>query len=207
MHDIDRSFMETDSEGFEFSNDEEWSGSEVFSEHEVEQLASELLSLSSEDELDHFLGNLIKRAGSAVGKLVKGPLGSQIGSMLKGLASKALPLAGAALGNMIVPGLGGMIGGKLASAAGSAFGLEVEGLSQEDQHFEIAKQFVRLAGDTTKNALAAPGKPPPLAAKDAMMLAAQRFAPGLLQMSAASPGRGNSGRWVRRGNKIVIYGV
>ena len=210
MHDIDRSFMEAESESFEFTGEAEGEG-EVFNEAEIEELASELLTVSNEGELDQFLGDLIKKAGQAVGKFVKGPVGKSIGGLLKGAAKNLLPMAGAALGNMVVPGLGGMIGGKLASAAGSAMGLELEGLSQEDQQFEVAKQFVRLAGDCAKTALAHPGKPPLLAARDGMMKAAQRFAPGLLgeagpQASMATAG-GQSGRWIRRGNRIVLYGV
>jgi hypothetical protein len=209
MHDIDRSFMETEDENFEFSNEDEGAyEGEVLGEGEVEQLASELLSLSSEEELDHFLGGLIKKVGGALGKVVKSPIGRQLGGMLKGLAKQALPMAGSALGNMIVPGLGGAIGGKLASQAGSMFGLEVEGLSQEDQQFEVAKQFVRLAGDAVKTAVAAPEKPAAVAVRDGMVSAAQKFAPGLLAGAVGSMGGGqSSGRWVRRGNKIVIYGV
>jgi hypothetical protein len=210
MHDIDRSFMESEDENFEFSNEDEGAyEGEVLGEGEIEQLASELLSLSSEEELDHFLGGLIKKVGGALGKVVKSPLGRQLGGMLKGLAKQALPMAGAALGNMIVPGLGGAIGGKLASSAGSMFGLELEGLSQEDQQFEVAKQFVRLAGDAVKTAVAEPNKPVVAAVRDGILSAAQKFAPGLLGGSAGvgvSGGHG-SGRWVRRGSKIVLYGV
>lgn len=208
MHDIDRSFMEAEDESFEFSNEDE-SGyeGEVLGEGEVEQLASELLSLSSEDELDHFLGSLIKKVGGSLGKIVKGPIGKQLGGVLKGLAKQALPLAGSALGNLVVPGLGGMIGSKLASSAGSMFGLEVEGLSHEDQQFEVAKQFVRLAGDAVKTAVASPNQPPTAAVRDGLVSAAQKFAPGLLSGAVGTAGGQTSGRWVRRGNRVVLFGV
>lgn len=225
MHDIDRSFMETEDEGFEFSNEYQGEGdgegegeagygtNEVFSEGEVEQLAAELLSVSSEEELDHFLGSLIKKAGGAIGKFVKNPIGKQMGGILKGLAKKALPIAGSALGNFVVPGLGGALGGQLASQAGSMFGLELEGLSQEDQQFEVSKQFVRLAGDAVKGAVqaASNGKSPTGVVRDGLVAAAEKYAPGLLggaaQLGAAQLGGGASGRWVRRGNKIVLFGV
>jgi hypothetical protein len=219
MHDIDRSFMEMEDESFEFGNEGEGSyeggmyEAEVLGEGEVEQLASELLSLNSEDELDHFLGSLIKKVGSAVGKVVQSPIGKQIGGALKGLAKQALPMAGSALGNMIVPGLGGMLGDKLASQAGSLFGLELEGLSQEDQQFEVAKQYVRLASDAIKSAVSAPPSAPTEAVRTGLVQAAQKFAPGLIAgagaaVTTAMPnGRGMSGRWVRRGRKIVLYGV
>lgn len=109
----------------------------VFDEVEEMELASQLLEVQSDAELDEFLGKLVKRAASAAGKFIKSPVGKQLVGALKGVAKKALPIAGAALGNMIVPGVGGAIGGKLASAAGSMFGLELEGLSQEDREFEV----------------------------------------------------------------------
>lgn len=209
MHNWDRTLMEFQPEDGEFMNDEfEGDGELVFNEEEIEQLAAELLAVSGEEELDHFFGKLVKKAGGALGKFVKSPMGRQLVGMLRGLAKKGLPIAGAALGNMIAPGIGGMIGGKLASAAGSAFGLELEGLSPEDEQFEIAKQFIRLAGDAAKTALSAPANANPLTiARDAMGRAVSRYAPGLAGTGPTSFRGQQSGRWVRRGNRIVLYGV
>src|SRR5262245_3766691 len=102
MHDIDRTQMEFspelsgfETEQFEFLGEQEWGG-EIFGEavlteaDEVE-LATELLEVSDEAELDQFLGNLIKRAGGAVGKFVSSPVGQAIGGVLKAAAKKALP--------------------------------------------------------------------------------------------------------------------
>jgi hypothetical protein len=225
MHDLDRTLGRTAMESgpFEFTGESETFGEfqseftgefqgetlEVFHETELQELASELLSVSNEQELNHFLGNLIKKAGSAIGKVVKSPIGQALGGVLKNVAKTALPMAGAALGNLVLPGVGGAIGGKLASAAGSMFGLELEGLSQEDREFEVAKQYVRLAGDATKTALSAPPTASPAAvAQNAVAQAAQKFAPGLVGGAAGLySGGGMSGRWVRRGRRIVIYGV
>jgi hypothetical protein len=214
MHDIDRT-QTREQENFEFSNEYQGENFEfqaeqegVFGENELNELAAELLAVSNEQELNHFLGDLIKKAGSAVGKFVKSPLGQQLGGMLKDVAGKALPMAGAALGNLVVPGVGGIVGGKLASMAGNAFGLELEGLSQEDREWEVAKQFVRLAGDATKTAVNAATPNPAEAAKQAITQATARFAPGLAPGATASTNGGaHSGRWIRRGGKIVIYGV
>jgi hypothetical protein len=130
------------------------------------------------------------------------------------VAKNALPMAGAALGNMVLPGIGGAIGGNLAQAAGSMFGLEVEGLSSEDQEYEVAKQVVRLGADATKNAvMARPGPNPAVVARKAMVQSAQKFAPGLVS-GAASVRRSNGpaggakwGRWAMRGNDLVVYGA
>ncbi|MBI5544893.1 MAG: hypothetical protein HY901_13465 [Deltaproteobacteria bacterium] len=212
MHDLDRTLQES-SETFEFTAEGEWN--EVLQEAELQELAAELLEISSDQELDRFLGGLIKKVGGAIGKVAVSPLGKQVGGMLKGLAKKYLPVAGAALGNLIAPGVGGAIGGRLASMAGSAFGLETEGLSLEDRDYEVAKQFVRLAADATRTALSSPNAVDPAAvAQAAVSRAVQRYAPGLAMAApfnsataTATPIGASSGRWVRRGRRIVLYGV
>jgi hypothetical protein len=184
-----------------------------FSEAEEMELATELLEIGSEAELEQFIGKLISRAGRF---LTRSPFGRAIGGALKSVARVALPAAGAALGS-IVPGVGTAIGGTLASAAGRALGLELEGLSPEDREFEVARRFVRLAGDTAMNAAAAPpGTPPQVVAQNALAAAAQKHAPGLVPggfpggFPGGRPGgRGRAARgvWTRRGQTIVLHGV
>lgn len=209
MHDLDRTNREMQGESFEyeFNNEGEWQ--EVFHENELNELASELLGVGNEQELDRFLGSLIQKAGSAVGQLVTSPVGKQLGGMLKGVAKQALPMVGRIAGNALLPGLGGVVGGQLGSMAGKALGMELEGLSLEDQEFEAAKQVVRLAADASRTALTAPeGANPAQVAGAAVSKAVQKFAPGLAgQVGRAPGGGGQSGRWVRRGNKIILYGV
>ena len=228
----------------------------VFDEVNEMELAAELLEVSNEAELEQFLGSLIKKAGKAIGGIARSPIGRALGGALKAVAKKALPIAGTALGNLVVPGLGGMIGGKLASAAGNMFGLELEGLSPQDREFEVARRFVRFAGATTQRALRTPPSiPPGRAVRSALVGAARRHAPGLLQPRSAyrrrrsgapifrpgglngrssytvpsvetpsyttgqpygdgswgysytTPGFTRSGRWYRRGRKIVLVGL
>jgi hypothetical protein len=225
MHDLDRTLNELNDEsadeyGFEMedafeSSDE--SPDEVLAEEEEMALASELLSVTSEAELDHFLGKLIRRAGKAVGKFVKSGAGRALGGILKSAAKVALPI----VGNAIAPG----VGGALASAAGDAFGLEAEGLSGEDAEWESAKRFIKFADLAAKTvARTHGGAPPAQAAKTAAVAAARKYAPGLLRQafslfegeaapgsgvapSIAAAGKASTGRWVRRGSKIVLLGV
>ncbi|HSQ59137.1 MAG TPA: hypothetical protein VLT84_01675 [Acidobacteriota bacterium] len=206
-----------------------------FSESEEMELAAELLEITNEAELNHFLGGLIRKVGRTVGKVVRSPIGQALGGVLKKVAKTALPMAGAALGNLVVPGVGGMIGGKLASAAGSMFGLELEGLSAEDREFEVARRYVRLAGATTRRALSAPPRVNPAsAASAALRSAARQHAPGLptaaivggSSIASGYPtpyptpgpgvdgfaggsvaGSGRSGRWFRRGRRIILLGA
>jgi hypothetical protein len=198
-----------EAEQFEWHGENEWGGeTEVFSEAEVMELAGELLEVSNENELDHFLGNLIRRAGSALGQVVRSPVGQAVGGLLKGAAKYALPMAGTALGGIVGGPLGARIGGGLAGAASDALGLEAEA---EDREFEGAKSFVKLAGDTLKSTLAGePGRNPLELAKAALTQAAQKHAPALLASTAngALPAHahhpGRVGRWVRQGRNIII---
>lgn len=199
-----------ESEQFEF-NQSEWA--EVFSEGELMELTAEFLEITNEQELDRFLGGLIKKVGGALGKVVKSPIGQAIGGVIKGVAKKALPIAGGALGAYFGGPLGAKIGSGLASAAGSALGLELETLSQEDREFEGGKQFIRFAADAVKNAVSTPSNIDPVtAAQSAAVNAAQKYAPKLLNQrsESAKPSspKGNKdssgGRWLRRGRNIII---
>lgn len=197
-------------EGEQFENEEEWGGNgEVFGEGELLELTAELLEINNEDELNYFLGKLVKKAAGAIGKVVRSPVGKALGGVLKTVASKALPIAGGALGGMVGGPLGAKIGSGLASYAGKALGLEAELLNQEDREFEGAKQFVRIAGDTVKNALGAAAANPQAAAQNAVIQATRVHAPGLLSAATRRTGTAgsNSGRWVRRGRTIVLLNV
>lgn len=212
MHDLDRTTMEVSDEAanFEFETHDEYRES-PFSEEEESELAAELLEINSEGELDQFIGNLLKKARSVVGGALKSPLLKPLGGFIKGAIKKALPMAGGALGNMIVPGIGGQIGSRLASGAGNLLGLELEHAAPEDQEFEVAKHLVRMAGTAVQNAAQSPGAlNPQSAAKSAIVSAAQAHVPGLLQPQRGMNGAGrraHSGRWYRRGGKIVLTGV
>ena len=230
MHDIDRIRLESQSETemfeavpfeaeqFEFAQSETPPGEtgEVFGETEQMELASEFLEITSEAELDRFLGGLIERAGRTIGKFVKSPEGQAIGGILKGAAKQVLPGIGSAVGGYFGGPTGAKLGGDVASAAGRAFGLELEGLSSEDREFEVARRYVSFAGEAVKNLASAPsGLDPRTAANAAAVAAAKTHAPGLLPprqagmepQSYSSFPTGHSGRWMRRGNKIVLYGI
>src|SRR5882762_8393946 len=62
----------------------EWGGeAEVFSEAETMELAGELTEITTEAELDRFLGDLISKAGRALGKVVRSPIGTSGGWMVE----------------------------------------------------------------------------------------------------------------------------
>jgi hypothetical protein len=203
---------ELEHEGWQETATQEMSHEGMLSEAEEMELAAELLEVTNEAELDHFLGKLVRRAWKGlkkVGARVAGPLGG----ILKSAAKVALPALGTAIG--------GPIGGKLASAAGDMFGLELEGLSAEDQEFEVSRRFVRFACAAARRAAKAPPHVDPAnAAQAAVASAAQDFAPGMAQSEVARPSRNGApahgqapagarrqGTWVRRGRRIILLGV
>lgn len=179
-------------------------------------LASELLSSANEAELEEFIGGLLKKAGGALGKFLSSGTGKQLAGIFKGAAKTALPILGGAAGNFLIPGVGGAMGSKLAAAAGSMLGLELEGLSYEDQEFEVARQLVRFGGAAAANAAEFEvAAPPAQAATMGAVTAAKTYAPGLLRPDGASQmsyptrprRRPRSGQWIRRGRRIMLLGV
>jgi hypothetical protein len=190
---------------FEFPG--EWEFSEEiglespFSESEEMELAAELLQITDEAELDQFLGKLIKGAWRGI-KKIGGKILRPLGGVLKIVAKKALPYLAGAAGTFFGGPAGGAIAAKLGSMVSKALEAELEGLSPEDQEFEMARRFVRLAGAAARQAaLTPPGIDPQAAANNAVLAAARQ------QISGLSNGRPQSGRWHRRGRTIVLVGI
>lgn len=217
MHDIDRNQLEQEA-GTPFELERaapapsaSRGATSPFDEMQEFELATELLEVASEGELEQFLGKLLSRATRAAGAFVRSPTGKALGGILKGavkdVAKKALPVLGQGLGSYVAGGAGGKAGGALGAAAGQLLGLELEGLSQEDREFETARQLVRFAGAAARQAAVAPAGSPRESARRAVAAAARAFAPGLLpRLPGSALAWPHAGRWVRRGRTIVIYG-
>jgi hypothetical protein len=255
MHDIDRTQLEYDQEYYEFDSgqfeygdeaefdqefdqefdrefDQEFDYESPFEEAEEMELAAELLTVSNEAELDQFIGKLIGRAARGFRKFAQSPTGRWLGRGLRNVAKKGLPMLGRVAGGFFGGPIGAQIGGSLASQAGRLFGLELEGLSPEDQEFNLAREFVRFGGEAARRASRSGGRNPKRAAMGALRGAAGRFAPGLSGLMRGKgqrrPGRSaggrpslpggrqslaggfrrpqQMGRWVRRGNTIILVG-
>ena len=217
MHDLDRvQIGGRETETYEFGGG--GGGGRIFNEQQEWELASELLEVGNEQEFEQFLGNLISKAGRAVGSFISSPTGQAIGGVLKNAAGQLLPMAGQAIGGYFGGPTGAQIGGQLAQAAGGALGLEAEA---EEREWEAATTFVRLAGETVRNAASAPQGANPMAiSQSALAQASQAHAPGLVAPpeamggamggpygGGAPMGGGRSGRWIRRGGKIVLFGA
>jgi hypothetical protein len=224
MHDLDRILNANEAEyEFEFSGEAEQSEYEGLSEMEQLELAAELLEVSNEQELENFLGDVFKTIGKGVSNFAKSSTGKALGGIIKSAAKNVLPVLGGAAGGFLGGPLGAKAGSWVADQAGQLMGLELEGLSQEDKQFEVAQQFVKLAGDAATAAAAAHGTASPEAvARKAFIQAAKAHAPGLIREASngkgggpgtnvasatTAAGGGHTGRWVRRGTRIVLLGV
>jgi hypothetical protein len=213
------------------------SGHEVASPRHLQelQLASELLEVTSEQELDRFLGDLIRGAAKAGRNFARSDAGRALGGVLRNAAKQALPVVGGAIGGRFGSG-GAEWGRRAGTAAADLFGLELEGLSSEDREFELARAFIRFAQAASRNAAKAPpDTPAPAVVRAAVTAAARHHAPGLLPLitgrgrageamsgtrppavggptpqtgqTSGSAQAAQSGRWVRRGNAIVLLGA
>jgi hypothetical protein len=153
------------------------SSGSVFNRDEHTHLTSGLMEVENEQELDYFLGDVISGATSAIGNFISSPTGQALGSALKDVAKQVLPAAGTALGDYFGGPTGGQIGGTLGTAAA---GLLHEAATEE-QEWEAADTFVKLAGEAAKHAAETPqGGDPHTIAKNAIVEAARIHAPGLV---------------------------
>lgn len=156
---------QSEMEDYEYHMESEMDGEMEQDEMEEMELAAELLATNNDRELDHFLGGL------------SGPLKGILRSVIK----TALPVAGAAAGTFFGGPVGTAVGGKLGSAASNMFELELEGLSLEDQEFEVARALVRLTNDAAASLdNVRPSGNEGDDARNALISAAMRHAPGLL---------------------------
>jgi hypothetical protein len=190
MHDIDRTLVGGNYEAERAA----------YSEGEEERLISELMEVNSEEEFEGFLGDLISRAAKAVGGYISSQTGQSLGGLLKGAARQLLPVVQQALGSQ-----------------------ETENESEmEEQEWEAAKTVVKLSTDAAqKAALAPPGADPSDVATKAVTDAARVHAPSLVApprmpmggtYSGPPYGRpplnyNRAGRWIRRGNHIILFGA
>jgi hypothetical protein len=165
---------------------------------EVEEMeaAAQLLEITDEAELDQFIGGLLQKAARTAGAAIPGAVHRPLTQSLKGLLKKVLPIVADARRALRAPSSSSVSG-----AAANAFGLELEGMSLEDQEFELARRFVRLTRGAGKRAPRfARRVRPRVAVRRSLITAARRFAPGLLRRR-----RRHRHRYlVRRGRRIGL---
>lgn len=174
---------------------------EAFRDAENMELATRLLEVAHESDLDRFIGSLLARA-KTMGHSLSGPVATQLARILKAATLRVLPAITSASRSAIADSTGIKAAGADAPTAGRIFGLELEGLSPEDQEFEVAKSFVTFADAAIRNAAAIPARvPAAAAARSAATAAARRYAPGWSRVPrpglALSPAESRDSRTAR----------
>lgn len=150
-----------------------------------------------------------KAAGTFFGGPAGGAIGGQLGSMISNAIKEAeLELEDAFAGELSEEEreefLGEIVGGLL--------GGEMEAAAPADRQIEAAKRFVRVATTAAQKLATRPTtQNPTAAAVSALQSATRKLSLGQKPVpggffSGGHPGGRNSGRWVRKGNQIVIYG-
>ncbi len=212
-HDIDRTQIGLAPGGGSYAPR---SNGPVLNEEQHAQMASALMDVNSEEELEYFLGDIISGVANTVGKFISSPTGQALGQGLKAVAKQVLPIAGQALGDYVGGGAGGQIGGALGTAAAGALEMEAE-----EMEWEAANTMVKIATDAVKKAAEAPQTANPQAiAKKAIIEAAKIHAPHIVGALTGEGheggcgchhphhhGRHHAGRWYRHGERIVLVGV
>lgn len=197
------------------------------SDEEEDYLANELLEVLGDDELEQFLGKVIRtaarkpakpapaaprprpaaqhpaarKAGGGQGGIsgwLRSPTAHALGGVLKQVAKSALPTLGTGLGDLVLPGIGGVVGGDLGSAVSDLFEIEPE--EGEDAEMEAARRIVGLSAAAAHHLACnpSPGTSPRAAAWSSVLDASQTYAPGLHRRLAGPPETGNGNGRRRR---------
>lgn len=195
MYALNYALSELQPESFEFAGEIERqtpSYTELespFSEAEVMELAVGLLEITSEAELEQFLGKLFKKAWGGI-KTIGSKITRPLGGILKAVAKKALPFVATAAGTFFGGPAGGAIAGKLGSLVSQALEAEMAGVAAADRDLEKCRQFVRMAGKAARAAaLAPPGTNPIAVAQKVLANSAQEKIGGSTR-AVRSPGIG-----------------
>ena len=240
MHNLDRTHLESDfddetsletgfdgSENFEGefldAEDFEYESSEFDEDGGQDQefeLASELLEIEDDNDMDNFFAEIImneegrrsrRRRRRRRRRRMFRRFAKRLGRGIRKVAKKLLPIAGRVVGTKFGGPAGGALGSKVGSGAGQILGLEIEGLSPEDQDFEVARRIVQMATNVGHVADEIPdGIDDYEAAEIALHKTLEKFAPGFTKNSGRRlpvTSAQRSGRWIRKDGNIILMGV
>lgn len=208
MHDIDRTMLELESEGFA-TNELEGFPFDRESEMELEA-AQQFLELESEGELEGFLGNLLSRAAGVVGNVVRNPtVQKTLRTTVHGALNAGIPAVAGAIGKHYFGDQGATWGKRAGKSLASMLGIG------EANELEAARRIGRTVLDAARQVepLLRQGQPVQTAVKNAVASAIGTHLPG---MATAAPVAGRpvtigahpqSGRWVRENGRVVLLGL
>jgi hypothetical protein len=167
-----------------------------FSAAEERELASGLLQVTSEAELEQVLGDLLDKAQRGDAPAAPKAVGP-IGGLLKTVAKRALPSLATTVGPSFDGPAGDANAGKLGSLVNQALQAKVAGITASDPNLEKCRQllekhrqFVRLAGKAARAAALAPPGVAPIAAAQKILADSAREA-----LMRKSPSAGLAGKF------------
>ncbi len=139
-------------------------------EEQIGAAASELLEVSTEGELDHFLGDFLKKAAGTAKRFIASPVGKTLLGAAKSAAVQALPSIGKAIGGAISPGSGAAVGAQIGDIAAQMLSKEGELMSPRDHEFTVAKRLLKAASTAAKTLASTPsGAAPAEAVRTALL--------------------------------------
>ena len=166
------------------------------------ELAAALLEAVVPADLDRLIARL--RQAAVVGTPTAGRPPDAVAPFVRRAAAEALRAIRTARGPR------GALGRGFRASPSVLFGLELEGLSAEDQAFEIARQLVRFGVVAYRLAGRPRRRGGRWTAHAAVLAAARRYAPGIgrrLSPMGTGPPSGRRGTWRRQGRTIVVLGA
>jgi hypothetical protein len=136
------------------------SGQSPFTEAEEMGLAVELLEVTSEAELEQFIGNLLEKAWRGIKPVTSGII-RPLAGVFKTVVKTALPFTATVTDTYFGPA-GGAIAGKLASLVSQALEAETAATAVGDRDLEKCRQIVQMAGKAAHAAASAPAGTSPI---------------------------------------------
>jgi hypothetical protein len=146
----------------------------VFNNVDTLNMAVELLEVNVKPQLGPVVRRIVRRATESIGRPLDESVAAALSGLLEVAARHTLPQGMAA---RFAPDTD-------AKSKGRFFGIELEGLSPEDQEFETAKAFVHFAAEAARQAARVSERlSPSTAAQLAALLSARRHAPGWARLT------------------------
>jgi hypothetical protein len=164
------------------------SGQSPFTEAEEMELAMELLEVTSEAELEQFLGNLLEKAWAGIKPVASG-ISRPLGGVLKTVVKTALPFTATVADTHFGPA-GGAIAERLGSLVREALEAETSTTASADRDLERCRQFVRMAGKAASVAALAPTGASPIALAQQVLATSAREKLAKQPAAASKPGTG-----------------
>lgn len=188
MHDLDRVVLETTIDRIDMPAPSD-------------DPAEALLAVTDDDELEQFLGSVLRSAAGAARRAMPGSLQASLTRYLKGAAASAIPSIGTSVGRFAGSQFGDARAGARAGRhiARSLFSREFESEFdvEGDQELEAARRVVDLAERLGHEAAATAAARPSAAA------IVKRAESAVVGPSRGS-GMRRSGTWSKRGRTITI---